>query len=82
MRKLNYKMISLLSIMVFSMITATFFIGTVTQADLKASEPKSSAGIDLELTTFKFYTNPQLVEKAKKEYDEKHANKPYRTPFP
>jgi multiple sugar transport system substrate-binding protein len=37
----------LLSIMVFSMITATFFIGTVTQADLKASEPKSSAPIEL-----------------------------------
>jgi len=46
MRKLNFNIIFLLSIMIFSMITATFFIGVV-KADLKTSNPKSSAGVDL-----------------------------------
>jgi len=47
MRKLNN--IFLLSIMVFSMITATFLIGAVTKIDLKTAVPKSSAGVDLKI---------------------------------
>jgi len=36
----------------------------------------------LALSAFKFYKDHQLVEKAKKEHEEKHKDKPYKTPFP
>jgi aminobenzoyl-glutamate utilization protein B len=36
----------------------------------------------LALTASKFYNDPQLVQKAKKEHEKKHKNKPYITPFP
>jgi multiple sugar transport system substrate-binding protein len=42
MKKLNYRTILLLSLFVFSMTTATFFIGVAVATDVKTSQPKSS----------------------------------------
>ncbi|MFX1513632.1 MAG: extracellular solute-binding protein [Promethearchaeota archaeon] len=49
MKKINNKIVLLLSIMIFSMVTATFFIGAVMATDLKVSEPKSSQTVSLNI---------------------------------